>query len=127
MMEQSRYWTSHGTGSRWGSQAPARRAAPLRHQHPAPASNDDARVAELLAQARAWVHRVEQLAARGHSPQPPEEDRPQSPEENLAIRLKCMRLAWEKRGMAWDEARARVMLADLATRGEIRTTRWPVP
>jgi hypothetical protein len=99
----------------------------LRHQHPTPASNDDAQAAELLAQARAWVRRVEQLAGRANSPQPPEEDRPQSPEENLAIRLKCMRLAWEKRGMPWDEGRARMMLADLAARGEVRVTRWPVP
>jgi hypothetical protein len=103
-----------------------------RHQHPTPASNDDAQVAQLLVRAREWVALAERLAARRDrpAPEPPGEveQRPQSREEYMAIRLRCMKAAWERRGVRWDEGRARAMLADLAMRGEVRTTYWrPVP
>jgi hypothetical protein len=64
-MEPIRYFTSHGTGSRWGPQAVDRRAAPLRHQHePAATVAVGSDMAAFLQEVWAWDRQVRALLAK---------------------------------------------------------------
>jgi hypothetical protein len=65
-MEPIRYFTSHGTGSRWGPRAVDRRDAPLRHQHPGAARAGDADMSAFLQEVWAWDRQVRALLAKRH-------------------------------------------------------------
>lgn len=111
------YWLNHGTGDH--------RFRPHRTADLGVAERDSD--AELLARMRAVISMLEDLNARRRQQGVVAAQRsPQSREERRRIRLHAMRLAWEKRGVPWDEAEAQRVLAEVESRGEVRMTRWPV-